>query len=70
MQWLNPRLFDAYIAARTGANRRFTRRQLDELSARREPKLNGASRRAGAIRVSAVSARTRFGRRARLAIKE
>jgi hypothetical protein len=73
MQRLNPWLLDAYIAAWTGSDRRLNRRQVENLSAGTEPKLNAANRRAltacgRAARASRASAR--IGCRTGLAFEE
>jgi hypothetical protein len=65
MQRLNPRSLDAYIAARTGADRRFSWRQIEHLSVGTQPQLNAARRNGCSVRFSA-----RLGRRTRLAIKK
>jgi hypothetical protein len=65
MQRLNSRLLDTNIAARTRADRRFPRRQLEHLSVGTQPQLNAARPYVRAVRLFA-----RLGCRTRLAIEK
>ena len=65
MQRLNPGLLEAYVAARTRPDRRFSWRQIEHMSVGTQPQLNAARRDSCSVRLSA-----RLGRRTRLAIKK